>query len=309
MHTDIHQVRRDTLRRELRSLLESRLLSPGPVEPVRGIWIRRVNHPTELGYGTSIPSFCVIAQGAKEIRIGDRLLRYDPETCLVSGHDLPYASRVTHASPEEPYLSVVIRLDPMLVGNVLAETATPDPERLEVTAMAVTHLETDLLDAVVRLVRTLDEGEPSEAIRTMILREIILRLLASEQSDRVRQVATMGESNRIRRAITLIRSRYDEPLRIESLASELGMSVSSLHHRFKEATAMSPLQFQKQIRLQEARRLMLGEELDATRAGLRVGYGDASYFNRDYKRLFGHPPGRDIQRLRLTTPESASTGL
>lgn len=279
----------------------------GTVEPIEGVRLRRASEPTELGHGTSFPSFCVIAQGAKEVRLGDRRFTYDSEHFLIASTALPFASRVAEAAPERPYLGAVIALDPAVVGSVMVEAGRPvPPARVEVTAIEVGTLDAELLDTVVRLVRLIERPEQARVLAPMIKREIIFRLLLGDQAMRVRQVATLGDGNRIAEAIGRLRQEFARPLRIEELAGELGMSVSSFHHHFKQATAMSPLQFQKQLRLQEARRLMLSEDLDAATAGLRVGYDDAAYFNRDYKRLFGAPPMRDVQRLQGNALENIS---
>lgn len=281
----------------------------GTARPLDGLMFRRASAPTEMGHGTSYPSFCVIAQGSKEIRLGDRRYRYDPAHSLVASAALPIATRVVEATEERPYLGFVLRLDPTLVGAVMVEAGHPEPRSdSAVTAIDVSPLDADLLDAVVRLVRLLDAPADARVLVPLITREIVYRLLSGEQGDRVRYIAALGgETNRIVEAIGRLRRDFDQPLRIEELARELGMSVSSLHHRFKAVTALSPLQFQKQLRLQEARRLMLGGDVDAASAGYRVGYGDASHFNREYKRLFGAPPMRDVARLREVAP--ASTGL
>src|ERR671913_254176 len=186
--------------------------------------------------------------------------------------------------------------------------AHPVPgDQAAVRAFDVSPLDTGLLDAVVRLVGLLDSpAEEARFLRPLITREIVFRLLKGEQGGRLRQIAVLGgHSHRIARALERLREDFDRPLRIENVARESGMSVSGFHHHFKAVTAMSPLQFQKQLRLQEARRLMLGEDLDASSAGHRVGYGDVSHFTRDYKRLFGAPPMRDVERLREGTRESA----
>jgi AraC-like DNA-binding protein len=293
-------------RAELIARLARVVPDDGTVEPLDGLRLRRASEPTELGHGTSFPSFCVIAQGAKEIRLGDRRFRYDPDHYLIASNALPFASRVAEASEARPYLGVVIALDPTLVGSVMVEAGRPAPRvRTELSAMDVGPLDADLLDAVVRLVRLAESPANARVLAPLVKREIVYRLLIGPQGDRVRRVATMGDGSRIAEAIARLRNDFDRPLRIKELARELGMSVSGFHHHFKEATAMSPLQFQKQLRLQEARRLMLGEQLDATSAGLRVGYDDVAYFSRDYKRLFGAPPMRDVQRLRATPTESA----
>src|SRR5207245_1437766 len=172
-------------------------------------------------------------------------------------------------------------------------------DHAEVRAIDVSPLDGNLLDAVVRLVRLLDAPAEAPVLRPLITREIIYRLLMGEQGARLRHMAILGGyTSHIARAIERLRHDFDQPLRIEQLARELGMSVSVFHHHFKAVTALSPLQFQKRLRLLEARRLMLGEDLDAASAAYRVGYHDASHFNREYKSLFGVPPMPDVQPLR-----------
>jgi AraC-like DNA-binding protein len=181
---------------------------------------------------------------------------------------------------------------------------TLPPNRAEVRAIDVSPLDADLLDAVVRLVRLLDLPAETRVLMPLITREIIYRLLMGDQGSRLCHLTVSGGyTPTIVKAVERLRQDFDQSVRIEDLAQELGMSVSSFHHHFKSVTAMSPLQFQKRLRLQEARRLMLSEDLDATSVAYRVGYNDASHFNREYKSLFGEPPGRDVQRLR----EEAST--
>ena len=209
---------------------------------------------------------------------------------------------------ERPYLSFRLELDPALVGSVMVEAGhLSSQSRGDVRAIDVSPLDADLLDAAVRLVRLLDSPAEARVLRPLITREIVYRLLMGDQGNRLRHLALLGgHTDSIAGAIERLRRDFNQPLRIDSLAQELGMSVSGFHHHFKAVTAMSPLQFQKQLRLQEARRLMLGEELDAASAGYRVGYGDASHFTREYKRLFGAPPMRDVERLREAAMESAS---
>ena len=166
-------------------------------------------------------------------------------------------------------------------------------------AMDVGPIDADLLNAAVRIMRLLDRHDEEAAILPLIKREIVFRLLKSDQGARLAHLISGNDDRRISRAINHLREQFDQPLRMEDVARDLGMSVSGFHHHFKSVTAMSPLQFQKQIRLQEARRLMLGEDLDAASAGFRVGYEDPSYFSRDYKKHFGAPPQKDIAKLRL----------
>jgi AraC-like DNA-binding protein len=288
-----------SVRDELVERLGMAIREDGTAEPMDGLRLRRVSSPTELGHGTSHPSFCVIAQGGKEVRLGDRHYRYDPAHFLIATAALPIASRVVEASRERPYLGLVLRLDPALVASVMVEAGRPAPKGKPATAIEVSHLDAGLVDAVLRLVRLLDTPTDARFLAPLVRREIVYRLLAGDQGDRVRQIAVLGgDTNRIAKAIARLRNDFDQPLRIEDIARELGMSVSGFHHHFKTVTAMSPLQFQKQLRLQEARRLMLGEGFDAATAAYRVGYDDASHFNREYKRLFGAPPMRDVSRLR-----------
>ncbi|HEY0607011.1 MAG TPA: AraC family transcriptional regulator [Herpetosiphonaceae bacterium] len=269
-------------------------------EPLPGLALRRVCAPTELGHGVSVPAFCVIAQGSKEILLSEKRYRYDPAQYLIATAELPIASRITDASPERPFLSLVLTLDPALVSSVLVEAGHLAPQRTSaVTAIDVSPLDAALLDAVVRLVRLVDSPTDARILAPLVQREIVYRLLMGTQGGRLRQLAVLGgATHRIAEAIERLRSGFDQPLRIEDLAHDLGMSVSGFHQHFRAVTAMSPLQFQKHLRLQEARRLMLGEGLDAASAGYRVGYGDPSHFTREYKRLFGAPPMHDVEQLR-----------
>jgi AraC-like DNA-binding protein len=280
----------------------------GSVEAPGGLRLLRASSPTPKDHGVSSPAFCVIAQGSKEVRLGDDSYRYDTDHYLITAASLPTASWVIEASEERPYLGVVLGLDPALVGSVMVEAGHPAPgDRAAVRAFDVSPLDGGLLDAVVRLVRLLDApAEEARFLRPLLTREIVFRLLKGEQGGRLRQIAVLGgRAHRIAKALERLREDFDRPLRIEDVARESGMSVSGFHHHFKAVTAMSPLQFQKRMRLQEARRLMLGEDLDAAGAGFRVGYGDPSHFTRDYKRLFGAPPMRDAERLREAATEGA----
>jgi AraC-like DNA-binding protein len=248
----------------------------------------------------SEPSVAVIAQGSKEVLLGEDRYRYGPSQYLLATVELPTIRRVLEASKERPYLSLRLELAPTLVGSIMLEAdhASP-PSYTDVRAIAVSPLDANLLDAFVRLTRLLDAHNEASVLLPLITREIIYRLLRGEQGGRLRHLAILGGyTPHIARAVGRLRQDFDQPLRIEQMARELGMSVSGLHHHFKAVTAMSPSQFQKQLRLQEARRLMLGEGLDAASAAYRVGYHDASHFNREYKSLFGVPPMRDVQRLR-----------
>jgi len=272
----------------------------GTVEPLTGLYLQRASAPTEPVHGVIEPSFCVIAQGSKVVLLGDQRLRYDPAHYLLATADIPCTGQIIDASPAQPYLSLRLTFDPTLVGSVMVEARHLAPRsQAAVRALDVSPLDASLLDDVVRLVRLMDAPADVRFLAPLITRGIIYRLLMGAQGGRLRQIAVLsGATQHIAAAIARIRNDFNQPLRIEDLAQEVGMSVSAFHHHFKVVTAMSPGQFQKQLRLQEARRLMLGENLDAASAGSRVGYDDASYFTREYKRLFGAPPMRDVARVR-----------
>jgi AraC-like DNA-binding protein len=297
-------------REELVERIARAIRDDGTAEPLAGLRLRRASAPTGLGHGVSFPSFCVIAQGSKELLLGDSRYRYNPAQYLISTAALPIASRVVEASPERPYLGIVLKLDSTLVGSVLVEAGHRAPRNATaVTAIDVSALDASLLDAVVRLVRLLDTPAEVRFLAPLVMREIVYRLMLGAQGRRLHQIAALGgATHRIAEAVERLRNDFDQPLRIEDLAQELGMSVSGFHHHFRALTAMSPLQFQKQLRLQEARRLMLGEGTDAASAGYRVGYSNASHFTREYKRLFGAPPMHDVEQLREDRAESIGRG-
>jgi AraC-like DNA-binding protein len=294
-------------RAELAERLARAMPEGGTATPLAGVVLRRVDAPTELGYGVSSPAFCVIAQGSKEVLLGERRFRYDPAHYLIATATLPVASRIIEASPGRPYLSLRLDLDPALIGSAMVEAAHLAPrEQVAVAAIDVSPLDADLLDAALRLVRLIDDPARARLFAPLIAREIAYRLLLGAQGGRLRQLAAVGGyTHRITRAIGRLRQNFARPLRIEELAGELGMSVSGFHHHFKAVTAMSPLQFQKHLRLQEARRLLLTDDLDAAGAGRQVGYDDPSQFTREYKRLFGAPPLRHAEQLRETAWENA----
>jgi AraC-like DNA-binding protein len=245
---------------------------------------------------------CVVVQGSKEFTLNDERYVYDPDNYLLVTAELPLIGQVLDASNEDPYLSLLLDLDPTLVGSVIAEVGDIAPQKDEdVRAINVSSLDADLLDAVLRVVRLLDTPSEAPFLAPMIIKEIIYRLWMGDQRDRLlHMVNSDGNTPLIVKAIERINEDYDQQLRVESIADELGMSVSGFHHHFKAVTAMSPLQYQKRLRLQEARRLLLGGDFNATDVAFRLGYNDSSHFSREYKGLFGLPPKRDIDRLRAT---------
>ncbi len=294
-------------REELVERIARTVPEDGAVEPLKGMFLARASVPLKRVHSVVKPSFCVIAQGSKEILLGDSRYRYDPDHYLIATLELPRVSQILEASKERPYLSFRLELDPALVSSSMIEAGqAASSARMDLKAMDVSALDGNLLDAVVRMVRLLDTPAEAPVLMPLIASEVTYRLLMGTQGARLRYLATLsGYTPLIAKAVDRIRQDLDQPLRIEDLARELGVSVSGLQHHFKAVTAMSPLQFQKQLRLQEARRLMLSEELDAASTAYRLGYHDAAHFNREYKSLFGVPPMRDMQRLREMAAESA----
>ena len=287
---------------ELAERIAQALPEDGTLDVSASFRLARSSRPTEPIHSLYQPAFCVVAQGRKQALLGEEVFRYDPGHYLIYTVDLPLTFQVEEASRERPYLGLRINLDPTLVAAVMMESSIgPKKAQMNMKAMDVSPMDANLLDAVVRLVRLLDAPVESKMLAPLIIREIVFRLLVGGQGARLGHLIPAGvDTHRISKAIGLLREKFDQPLKMDDIAHELGMSVSGLHHQFKSVTMMSPLQFQKQIRLQEARRLMLGGDLDAASAGHHVGYEDPTYFSRDYKKRFGAPPQRDIARLRST---------
>lgn len=298
---DEHEVQRvQGYHQELVARMARAMPEDGFIQPFQGLYLVRCSSPMATIHGVLKPSLCVIAQGSKEVFIGDNRYVYDPLHYLLAAVDLPCVSHIVEASKEHPYLTCQLELPPDLVSSVMVETGYLSlRDNADVRAIDVSLLEPNLLDAVVRLIRLLDTPAESPILKPLIMREIVYRLLMGDQGGRLRHLGNPPRfTPDIARVIKHLHQDFDQPLRVEQLANELGMSVSGFHHHFKAVTAMSPLQFQKRLRLQEARRLMLGENLDAATAAYRVGYNNAAHFNREYKSVFGAPPMRDVQRLR-----------
>jgi AraC-like DNA-binding protein len=247
--------------------------------------------------GVYQPMMALILSGAKEIAIGDRRLRYDPASYFIATVELPASGCVKLDQPNEQYLAVSLDLDSDRLASVLSEADVPSPTAEP--AFAVNPVTPELLDAWLRLLRLLDAPEDIAVLAPLCEREILYRLLQGPQGAIVRQIARADSRlSQVRRAIALIRDQFDRPLRVEALAEEAGMSPASFHRHFRTATAMSPLQYQKSLRLQEARRLILAGR-DVAAAGFAVGYESASQFSREYARLFGSPPSRDAKSTKV----------
>ncbi len=242
----------------------------------------------------------VVVQGRKQVIVGDETYVYDPTQYLAVSVALPALGNVLVASPEKPYLCLTLNVDPRELAALLVETGQPSPrDDHDGRALYVSAMRAPLLDGFVRLVRLLDAPQEIPVLAPLVLRELSFRLLHSEQFGRLAQIAIGdGRLKRIAGAISWIKQHFAEPLRVEELARHANMSASALHAHFKAVAAMSPIQYQKRLRLEHARRLLLSEETSADAVAHQVGYVSASQFSREYVRLFGEPPRRDAQRMR-----------
>ncbi|MDR3614352.1 MAG: AraC family transcriptional regulator [Candidatus Obscuribacterales bacterium] len=260
--------------------------------------IYRFNAPTPRTHGFFTASICVVAQGAKELEISGEQFRYDPDNFILASLDMPIIGEVVEASHDKPFLCLKMEFDPAMIASVCVEAGVlPARSETSVKSVALGKLSEELLDAFLKLSKLISNKDDYRMISPLVTREIVYRLLKSDQGQRIRQLANFGEqTHRITKAVHHLQQRFKEPMRVEQLASDLNMSVSSFHEHFKTTTSMSPLQFQKLLRLQEARRLLLSEKYDAGTAAQFVGYEDPSQFSREYKRLFGVSPRDDIAR-------------
>jgi AraC-like DNA-binding protein len=275
------------------------------ITAVPGLTLHRRTAPTPPCSMTYEPSLILTAQGRKRVELGNRSFTHGSSHYLLASVALPVVARVVEASEQTPCLALSLKLQMPLVRELLSrQEIALGPPAGKGPAIAVGLLTVELLDSFCRLLRLLDQPRELDFLHELIQREIIFRVLLGPEGARLRAIATLGDqSQRTARAIAWIKDHYAEPLRVEQLAGIAGMGVSTLHHHFRALTAMSPLQYQKQIRLQEARARMLTQGLDAGSAALEVGYESPSQFTREYKRLFGQTPMRDTRALRSTHPQ------
>ena len=266
-----------------------------------GLTLYRSTSPTAPNSCSYEPSLLIIPQGRKRVDLGRTHYVFGQSDFLLTSVELPVISRVIKASKEEPYLAFFLKLDISTVRDILNTEDIPTPEASSAPhGMAIGEATVDLIRACCRLMDLLDAPKDISFLGKMIHREIIYRLLQGTQGQRLRAIATLGDqSQRTAKAVAWLRSNYDKRLRVEQLASIASMSAATLHRHFRDLTAMSPLQYQKQLRLQAARHRMLTAKLDASSAAFEVGYESASQFSREYKRHFGKPPMQDVQALRL----------
>jgi len=290
---------------QLRSLIARHAAGRYRQTRLPGVVVMESHAPTEPLTAVTHPSFAMVVQGVKRTILADQTFDYGPGQYVVVSLDLPVTGHVVRAAPDRPFLGVGLTLDPAAIAALLLDA--PTAPRTDACGVAVSDATDDLLDPIVRLLRLLDRPEDIPVLAAPIQREILWRLVNGAQGATIRQIGLADSRlSQVARAIRRIRTGYADPLRIVDLAKVAGMSVTSFHRHFRAVTAMSPLQFQKQIRLQEARSRLLADSHDIAAVGRAVGYESATQFNREYRRLFGTPPGRDAARLAALAPLDAT---
>lgn len=269
-----------------------------PIERVTLVRSSTVTMPMPNVYR---PQLCLVAQGHKEVTLGDHVFRYAPGRYGIVTYDLPAIGRVVEATPDKPYLCLYLDFDPVMLGELASRVPPPPGAPTPPIGKTVSDAGASLLDAALRLLRLLDDPAALPVLGPLAEQEILYHLLAGPDGARMRHITSSeGRVAQVGRAIAWIGKNFRERFSIERLAAEVGMSPSSLHEHFRAVTAMTPLRFQKQLRLQDARSLMLLHGTDVTTTALRVGYESPTQFSREYRRHFGEPPARDIARLRAS---------
>ena len=296
-----------TLEQQLAQLVCEQIAEPGMLDSgIPGVSLYRADDTSSCASTVYEPSLIFILQGTKTIELGDREIVYGPSSYLASSIHLPVLGQIVDASPNHPYLAVKIDVDPQEVTDLVLELGDkvgryePGNECPEVgCGLCMSHMDESMQGALYRLLNLMTTPDDIAVLAPLTRREIIYRSLIGEMGPRMRKFASIdSQANRISRVISTLKDRYSEPLRVKDLADSANMSESTLFHSFKQVTRMSPLQFQKKLRLHEARRLMLTEGLEAATASYRVGYESPSHFSREYSRLFGAPPRADVSKLR-----------
>lgn len=278
-------------------------------DAVPGLGVGRLTAPMAPMTMVYDPSLCMCIRGSKNMVVGEQRFTQTEDRFLLFCAEMPAIVSIDDASPEKPYTALLIHLDLDVARQIMAEIdihGIAVRPRMD-SCMAYGKVDGDLLDAVLRMVRLIERPFDMPIMRGLVQRELLFRLLSGPSGERLREIVRLGSpSQRIGRAIAWLRSNYAKRLSIERLAAHAGMGVSTLHRHFQEVTTMSPLQYQKQLRLHEARRLMLAEGAEASTSAFQVGYESTTQFNREYRRLFGQPPLRDVRALRRTPSASTS---
>ena len=289
-----------------KAILKQKLLRLMPEQgdypaPFDGMTLYR-RHSNDMGHQPIVyqPVIIVIAQGEKSVRIGSDEYTYGDSSYFVTGVDIPTACAVRGVSPEHPFLSLALNVDRSLIARLAAEIPPPEgvQESFSRGAM-ITRLDEGFMDAILRMVELVEHPEHAATLEPLLLRELHYRLLVGPFGKQLRSINSFGTpNNQIAQAILWLKTHFKQPLAVENLARQANMATSTFHKHFKEVTALSPLQFQKRLRLEQAQRLMLTQNVDASRAAREVGYDNLQQFTREYKRLFGEPPHRDIVKMR-----------
>ncbi len=272
--------------------------------PFPGLSVIRRDRKTDATPGMYSPEVCFVLQGEKDVWIGKKVFRYNSTKYLVSCMDIPATAQVVAASSRQPFICLKLELQPSVVYEILQETPSAELQNEKAEGgFFVERVTAELADAFARLMKTLENKNDLKVLAPSIIREIHYRLMSSRFGIKIRQLGVVGsKTQRIGNVLDQIRKEYAAPLKVTNLARMASMSPSSFHLHFRQVTSMSPLQYQKQIRLQEARRLLSIETLDAASVAFKVGYESPSQFSREYRRLFGQPPMRDMDRLRIVVP-------
>lgn len=267
---------------------------------IRGVRIVRRDNPTEFMRCFYNPSCILVLQGLKHMLYGEENIVYTKGQYVVSCTDIPVSSRVAEASFEEPFVVLILELDSNIISNLILETKLSKTEDISEKALAIANTDDDLLDAFYRLAQLLDKTAEQQILSPIIIKEIYYRLLTGPLGGQLRLINTKGtRSNQIAQAISLIKENYSEKLNMDEIAQSVNMAPSSFYRNFKKVTQVSPLQYQKQLKLYEAQRLMLTGNYDAATAGYEVGYESPTQFSREYKKMFGNPPKTDIKKLAV----------
>lgn len=266
---------------------------------IPGLVLHRWQTPTPPTSYMMAPSICLIGQGRKRLLLGDETYVYDSHRFLITSVDLPVVTQIIEASPDEPYLGLTLEIDLRLLTQLIVDQDVPSSRASgERRGIAVSDISPPLLNAFNRLIDLLHSPDDIPALAPLVQQEIFYRLLKSEQAFLLREITTAGNHGyQISLAIDWLKENFSKPVKVEELASKASLSPSAFHNHFRAVTSMTPIQYQKRMRLTEARRLMLTERMDASRAAFEVGYESPSQFSREYSRQFGAPPMRDIQNL------------
>ncbi|MGF9698273.1 AraC family transcriptional regulator [Paenibacillus sp. MABNR03] len=299
LETDNHVTRQQ---QEMAHLIERFTPNDG-IHPtaIPSLSLIRASEISEPIYSVHQPALCIVAQGSKLVILGRESYTYDLTQYLVASVNLPISGQVVQASSEKPYLCMRLDFDSGQIFDLIQDAASVQfkPDNATQRGLFVSSTKLSLLEAAVRLIRLLDTPDDIPVLAPLFIREMLYRIIQDEHGHSIKQFAVQNShAQHIAKVIEVIQSEYDKPLRVEQLADMINMSSSSLHHHFKAITTMSPIQFQKQIRLQEARRMLIAGTTDAANAAFQVGYESPSQFSREYARMYGLPPKSDIKRLR-----------